>query len=312
MESKRLFSLSSQSQHTAKPLNRRNILRLSLSVFALYPVLRGLAQTGSNSNFSLITEGVVQSADGTPIGYLKIGSGPGLVIVHGSISTGDEWVPVANVLAERFTCYLMDRRGRGRSGDALDYSLDKECEDIKAVLDMAGPDAYLLGHSYGAICTIETANRFSVSKLVLYEAPLPITGSVIPTAFDDMKIAIENSQPEKALLIAYSKIVHESDENIARLQSTPNWNEMIALTPGWVREMQVMQDLEHGVDRFSKMSSPTLLLLGTATAPHHIAASDALDEMLPNSRTVKLQDQGHRAHLTSTVDFAKKVTNFLI
>ena len=75
----------------------------------------------------------VGSVDGTRIGYLELGSGPGIVFVHGSLGVGDEWLQVANLLADRFTCYLMDRRGRGRSGNAERYSLDTECADIAAV-----------------------------------------------------------------------------------------------------------------------------------------------------------------------------------
>ena len=61
------------------------------------------------------TEETVPSKDGTPIGFTKLGTGPAIVFVHGSLSTGAQLLPVANRLAERFTCYLMDRRGRGKS-----------------------------------------------------------------------------------------------------------------------------------------------------------------------------------------------------
>src|SRR5690606_30206164 len=97
--------------------------------------------------------------DGTRIGYLRLGEGPGLVFSHGSLTTGDDWLPVASRLADRFTCYVMSRRGRGRSAAGPAHSLERECEDIAAVLAEAGPGAYLLGHSYGAICALETALR---------------------------------------------------------------------------------------------------------------------------------------------------------
>ena len=117
-------------------------------------------------------EHTVHSADGTKIGFVRLGSGPSLVLVHGGVNTRDAWLPVATVIANQFTCYVMDRRGRGRSGDGPEHSLDRECEDIKAVLDFAGPGAHLLGHSYGAICALEAACRFPVGRLVLYEPPL--------------------------------------------------------------------------------------------------------------------------------------------
>ncbi|MGW5287571.1 alpha/beta fold hydrolase [Rhodococcus pyridinivorans] len=90
----------------------------------------------------------IESRDGTTIGFRKLGQGPGLVVVHSSIATGDEWSRMASALADRFTVHLVDRRGRGLSGDADAYSIDTEIADIAAVLDAAGPDASLVGHSY--------------------------------------------------------------------------------------------------------------------------------------------------------------------
>jgi pimeloyl-ACP methyl ester carboxylesterase len=86
---------------------------------------------------------------------------------------------------------------------------------------------------------------------------------------------------------------------------------MVALTPTWTRECEVIDGLENGVARFANLPTPTLLLVGTATARHHVEASDALDEALPNARSVELEGQGHQAHLTATRDFAAAVNGFL-
>src|SRR5699024_9440507 len=101
-------------------------------------------------------QGYVHSADGTRIAYTRTGSGPALVLCHGSLSTGYEWLPVAQRLADRFTCYVMTRRGRGRSGTGAAYALQHECDDIQALIEHAGGHAHLLGHSYGALCALET------------------------------------------------------------------------------------------------------------------------------------------------------------
>src|SRR5258708_8829995 len=91
---------------------------------------------------------VARSADGTSIGFLRLGSGPALLFVHGSLSSGESWLPVATAMAGRFTCYVMDRRRRGRSGDTADYSLQRECEDIKPLLQSPGPRPPLLRQSH--------------------------------------------------------------------------------------------------------------------------------------------------------------------
>jgi pimeloyl-ACP methyl ester carboxylesterase len=99
----------------------------------------------------MISSGAVRSKDGTEIGFLRFGEGPPLVFVHGSLSVAERWKACAELLSDRFTCYLMDRRGRASSGDAPNYSIEREYEDVAAVLANAGAEASLFGHSYGAI-----------------------------------------------------------------------------------------------------------------------------------------------------------------
>lgn len=253
----------------------------------------------------------VESVDGTRIGYLQLGSGPGIVFVHGSLGVGDDWLQVAHVLADRFTCYLMDRRGRGRSGDDRRYSLDTECADIAAILDAAGPNPALLGHSYGGICALEVAQRGRVSRLILYEPPLPIERPTVGDAFERYRAAVANNQLDEALLIGARDLVKLTDAQLAEFRSSPRWQPMAALTPTWVRELEVIRSLPLGVKRFGEMSAPTLLLLGTATARHHKVASAALAETLPSALTSLLVDQGHQAHLLAPTLVAREIASFL-
>lgn len=253
----------------------------------------------------------VRSRDGTPIGYMQLGRGPAIVIVHGSLSTGDAWLAVAERLASRHTCFVIDRRGRGRSGDGSAYSLDAECEDIKAVLDRAGPGASLLGHSYGAICALEAASRFSPRKVVLYEPPFPIKRFDFGRTYDDFVAAVEQGRLEDALVIGLRDMVKLTEQQLAALRSAPLWNDVVPLTSTWPREIDEILKLPLGVARYSTMTSPTLLLVGTATAAHHVEASDALERTLPHTRTVRLDGQGHEAHLFATDELARRVAEFL-
>lgn len=253
----------------------------------------------------------VPSEDGTPIGFVKSGTGPAIVFVHGSLTTGSQWLPVASELSDRFTCYLIDRRGRGSSGDSADYSLTRECEDIEAVLRVAGPAACLLGHSYGAICALESARRHPVSKLILYEPPLPILERVIGPAFDDFRSAVARGDLDGALTIGLRGMVRVAPAEIERLKLSPAWSGMVALTPTWVRECEVLSRLELGVSRYREMSAPTLLLLGTATAAHHMEASRALAATLPAARSVEFAGHSHFAHLTATDQVASAVADFI-
>ena len=134
-----------------------------------------------------VTDGSVHSADGTRIAFRRLGSGPAIVFVHGSVSTHTDWMPAARLLSDQFTCFSMDRRGRSKSGEGIGpYSIEREYEDIEAVLAAAkaqtGSDAFLVAHSYGAICALGSALRHPVPRLVVYEPPFPAGGLIARAA----------------------------------------------------------------------------------------------------------------------------------
>ena len=111
----------------------------------------------------------VTSADGTKISASITGTGPPLVVSPGSLGAAEDWQFVADALAPQLTSYAVDRRGHGASQDSPSFSLEREQEDIAAVLDLAGPDATLLGHSYGAVIALGLALRQPPARLVLYD-----------------------------------------------------------------------------------------------------------------------------------------------
>jgi len=123
----------------------------------------------------------VLSADGTPIAFWRSGSGPPLVLVHGTSADHTRWAGVLPLLESHFTVYALDRRGRGGSGDAGRYAIEREIEDVVAVLDAVGERVVLVGHSYGAICALEAAARApGVRALILYEPPIPVGIEIYP------------------------------------------------------------------------------------------------------------------------------------
>ena len=122
----------------------------------------------------------ITSKDGTPIAYRRSGEGPPLVLVHGAAADHGRWSPVLPALEERFTIYAVDRRGRGGSGDANAYAMEREFEDVASVVDSIGKPVNLLGHSYGALCSLEaTLLTQNIRKLVLYEPAVHIVGEKI-------------------------------------------------------------------------------------------------------------------------------------
>jgi hypothetical protein len=143
-----------------------------------------MAGAQGNSGTAIEQAGSVVSGDSMPIGYWRTGDGPPLVLVHGTSADHACWDPVLPALGEHFSVYAIDRRGQAGSGDATEHSLEREAEDVAAVIEAVarehGAPVGLVGHSYGAICCLEAALRLRgrlLGGLVLYEPPLP-TGAV--------------------------------------------------------------------------------------------------------------------------------------
>src|ERR671934_149028 len=144
----------------------------------------------------------ITSPDGTPIALWKSGSGPSLLAVHGTAADHTAWDGVVPLLADRFTVYAMDRRGRGASGDAPSYALEREFEDVAAAVDALPGPVHLYGHSFGGGCVIEAALRTrNLGRLVLYEgAPKPPGMRPFPDEFiARLEELIKAGQGEEAL-----------------------------------------------------------------------------------------------------------------
>ena len=252
------------------------------------------------------------SADGTPIAFRTLGRGPALVVVHGSIATGEQWLPVAEALAGSSTCHLVDRRGRGGSGDAGPYSLDAEADDVRAVLAAVGPGAALLAHSYGAVVALQAlVAGAQPSAVVLYEPPLPVGGPVAGPAVEPFEELVASGDLDAALALALTDVVRVPAPVVAGLRSGPLWAGMAALTPTWGREFRAIDGLAPGVDRYAAVRAPTLCLVGGATSAHQVAATAALAGVLPDVRTATLPGQGHFAHVAAPDLVAAEVRGFL-
>lgn len=256
----------------------------------------------------------VRSADGTRIAFTRVGDGPvPMVIVHGALNTSEQWLPVATAMVENCTCYVMDRWGRGGSEARADYALEREVEDIIAVLEVAGPDAYLLGHSSGAIYTLEAALSAPVAGLILYEPPLHAFHQerFVEDIWERIRSAAEEDRYDDALSIFLAEEGGMPDEVMAEVQATPYWDHMLEHTPHSVTEWEALVHERLEVDRYRDISVPTLLLAGTETQDHPSFATQALDDLLPNARTVMLDGQGHGANLSAPDLVAQEIVEFL-
>lgn len=207
----------------------------------------------------------------------------------------------------------MNRRGRGRSGNTSNYSIEREYEDVQAILDVAGPEAYLFGHSFGAIITLGAALQSSIGRLILYEPPLPIRGPIAGSMLKQYRTAVEANRLDDALVFGLEHFAKASLDEIELIRSSPQWSRQVSLTPTWVRELIAIDNLGPSLDRYKNLNMPVLLLVGTKSKEYPLrAASEALSTILPHASLEHLQGQGHTAHLTAPQMLADVVTNFLV
>jgi pimeloyl-ACP methyl ester carboxylesterase len=254
------------------------------------------------------------SKDKTPIAYRRSGSGPPLVLVHGTGGSGVRWTPVLPALEAHFSLYAVDRRGRGQSGDAGSYAIEREFEDVAAVVDSIGRPVHLLGHSYGGICALEAALLTpNIRKLILYEPPIPVEGVQIypPGAIERLQ-ALLDAGDRAGLLAAFSgEIVKMPPQEFQLLKDSPAWPARLAAAHTLPRELRAHEGYRFQAERFKSLATPTLLLLGGDSPYFFKAAIEAIAAALPNRRVVSLPGQQHIAMDTAPELFAKEVVGFL-
>src|SRR5215203_4902907 len=252
----------------------------------------------------------ITSKNGTAIAYRRSGEGPPLVLVHGAAADHGRWRPVLPAFEERFTVYAIDRRGRGGSGDAEGYAIEREFEDVAAVVDAIGEPVNLLGHSYGALCSLEVALRSrSVCKLVLYEPPVDVTGEGIypPGVVDRMEAMLDAGDRDGVIVTTMREVAGVSPEVVEYMRSLPVWQARLAAAHTIPRELRASGAYRFDPERFGDLGVPTLLLLGGESPAIFGEAERAVDETLPDSRIVVMPAQGHSAMDTATDLFTTEV-----
>lgn len=255
----------------------------------------------------------ITSLNGTVIAFQRSGTGPPLLLVHGSTADHRRWSSVSPQFEQHFTVYAMDRRGRGGSGDASDYDIMREAEDVAAVLEAIGGSVSVLGHSYGGLCCLEAALLTDkISKLILYEPPLPTGLPMYSPGFPDrMQALVESGELEAALEMFIREEVKMPEHELAVYRQLPMWKERIKLVPTVLREMVIDRTYKFDAMRFANLEAPTLLLLGSDSPPLFRRAIETLAAALSGSRVIIMPGQQHIAMDTHPELFVGEVLQFL-
>jgi pimeloyl-ACP methyl ester carboxylesterase len=255
----------------------------------------------------------ISSRDGTMIGFRRSGAGRPLLLVHGTTADHRRWSALSPHFERNFTVYAMDRRGRGGSGDAPDYDIMREAEDVAALVQAIGEPVFVLGHSYGGLCSLEAALLTDrMSRLILYEPPVPTGVPIYPTGVpEQIQALVDKRELEAALELFMRAVVRMPDHELETYRQLPMWKERIRLAPTISRELAVDRTYRFNAAKFAGLQVPTMLLLGGDSPPPFRQAIEMVNAALPDSRIIIMPGQRHIAMDTHPELFLKEALQFL-
>jgi pimeloyl-ACP methyl ester carboxylesterase len=249
----------------------------------------------------------VRSKDGTTIAFSRTGSGPALILVDGALCRRDFGPsgPIAKELAPHFAVITYDRRGRGDSGNTPPYSVEREIEDLEALIQAAGGSAFVVGISSGAALALEAAARgLAIRKLALYEAPLIVDNTRTPIAPDylpQLKHLIAEDRRGDAVK-QFMKLVQVPPIGIFIMQLMPAWRKLKAVAPTLVHDITIVERYQRGgplpADHWSAITQPTLVIDGGKSPEWMRNAQRAIAGAVPGATTRTLAGQTHMVSAT--------------
>lgn len=247
-----------------------------------------------------ITTGTVRSADGTTIAFDRSGTGPAVIFVHGALT--DRTFPVlaglAAALAPRFTVFNYDRRGRGGSGDTMPYAVEREIEDIEALIREAGSPAMLFGGSSGAALALEAAaSGLPVSKLAAWEPPYHVdsTAPQLPEDFrGQLGELVSAGRVGDAVALFMTRAADIPADEVSWMRAQPFWPQTEALGHTVVYDAAVLgpgNALPSG--RLASITVPALVLSGANSPAWMASAARAVAGVVPGAIHRILDGQSH-------------------
>jgi pimeloyl-ACP methyl ester carboxylesterase len=250
----------------------------------------------------------VASRDGTTIAFERLGSGPPLLLVDGALChRGMGPMPsLARLLVSHFTVIVYDRRGRGESGDTLPWSVEREVEDIAALIAAAGGSAHVFGISSGVVLALEAAARgLPITKLALYEPPFIVDGARSPVPEDFIpglhRLLEEGNRDE--VVKRFMRLVGVPGAFIFLMRLFPGWRKLAAAAHTVPYDLTIVRGTQAGKplpgDRWSAVRAPNLVLDGGKSPAWMRHGCQALADLLPRSTYRTLPGQNHMVKPTA-------------
>lgn len=256
----------------------------------------------------------VSSCDGTRLAVWVGGQGPPLILVHGCPSEHSTFDPLVRELRTHVTTYAMDRRGSGESGDTEPYAIEREFEDIAAVVDAVsartgGPVA-LWGHSYGCNPAMGgAALTTNVHHLVLYEPSFGLTYP--PGSIEAIEQALADNNPELAIRAAFVETGVMTNEDFDAFKAGPRWSKVLSSAPTLPRECRVEAGWVYQPGQFDGITAPTLLLTGSETDPALAECTQKAAAAIPHAQVRVLDGHDHFAYRADPAMVAAIIRYFI-
>ena len=259
----------------------------------------------------------VTSEDGTTIAFDRSGEGPAVLLIGGALNDRHAAATLAGLLAPSFTTYAYDRRGRGDSGDTPPYAVEREIEDLQALVDDAGGSAFAFGHSSGAVLALEAAAvMVGITRLALYEPPFIVDDSRLPVPDDYVeRLAELATTGRRGEAIEYFMIngVGLAPDAVAPMKDSSFWPAIEAVAHTLPYDSAVMGDTLSGeplqAHRWDRATIPTLVIDGGASPEWQRNAVQALVDVLPDARRLTMDGQTHEV---DPALLAPVLTRFLV
>ncbi len=259
----------------------------------------------------------VTSRDGTRIGWSTTGAGPPLLLVHGGLGDRTRWEALRPHLEPHLSVHAMDRRGRGLSGDGSAYLLEREFEDVAAVVDAiasrSGEQVAVYGHSYGGLCAFGAASRTTaIARLVLYEGWPPVDPAawVLDTEVAARLEMLLAADERAAMVEAFLRDAVRMDEAaIAVYRSRPSWPARVAAAHTILREERTFSTSPFDPADAAAITVPVLLLVGEEQPLDWQV--DVVADALRNARVEVLPGQEHAADVLAPDLVAERLLAFL-
>ena len=253
---------------------------------------------------------LLTSPAGATVSYEQYGSGPPLVLVHGSFSDHKiNWQFVKPLLEKQFTVYAIARRGRGETDATEGHSLEDESKDVVAVIQAVGEPVLLLGHSYGAHTALAAAAQVPerIRKLVLYEGVWP---RVVENLAQLEELAHEGDWEAFAVTFFHDRLSVPLEE-LNEMRATELWPPIISDAKASLGDLRAVSRYDFKAERFRGLPIPVMLQIGTES-PRELYVTDALAAVLPDVRIEELPGQAHEGMTTAPKMYAEAVSRFLL